>query len=81
MCQDLLHHGRYTFTAIDPVAKLMPCWLMGTRTAQFTQDFVQDLASRLANRIQLTSDGFPSYPDAVERANMSMHMEMRGLRG
>jgi IS1 family transposase len=58
----------YTFTAIDPETKLMPCWLVGTRTAQCTQDFVQDLASRLANRIQLTSDGFSSYPDAVEAA-------------
>ena len=58
----------YTFTAIDPETKLMPCWLVGTRTAQCTKDFMQDLASRLANRVQLISDGFQSYPDAVEAA-------------
>lgn len=58
----------YTFTAIDPVTKLMPCWLVGTRTKQCTFDFMADLAPRLANRIQLTTDGFHSYPDAVEAA-------------
>lgn len=58
----------YTFTAIDPVTKLMPCWLVGVRTRQCTFDFMSDLASRLAKRVQLTSDGFPSYPDAVESA-------------
>ena len=58
----------YTFTAIDPETKLMPCWLVGTRTRQCTFDFMEDLASRLANRVQLTSDGMQSYPDAVYAA-------------
>ena len=58
----------YTFTAIDPETKLMPCWLVGTRSARCTQDFISDLASRLANRIQLTTDGNHSYPDAVDKA-------------
>lgn len=58
----------YTFTAICPDTKLMPCWLVGTRNRQCTFDFMEDLAGRLANRIQLTSDGFQQYPDAVEAA-------------
>lgn len=58
----------YTFTAIDPETKLMPCWLVGTRTKQCTFDFMGDLAGRLANRIQLTTDGMTSYPDAVDAA-------------
>ena len=58
----------YTFTAIDPETKLMPCWLVGTRTAKCANDFMADLASRLANRVQLTTDGLGVYPDAVEAA-------------
>ena len=58
----------YTFTAIDPVSKLMPCWLVGQRTMQCTEDFMADLAPRLAGRIQLTTDGWPGYVPAVEKA-------------
>jgi IS1 family transposase len=58
----------YTFTAIDPETKLMPCWLVGTRTNDCANDFMVDLASRLANRVQLTTDGLRAYPDAVEAA-------------
>ena len=58
----------YTFTAIDPVTKLMPCWLVGTRTAECANDFMMDLAGRLANRVQLTTDGLKVYPDAVDKA-------------
>ncbi len=58
----------YTFTAICPDTKLMPCWLVGTRTAQCANDFMEDLAGRLANRIQLTTDGLHVYPNAVEAA-------------
>lgn len=58
----------YTFTAIDPDTKLMPCWLVGVRNAASTRDFMVDLAARLAGRIQLTTDGFWGYPDAVEHA-------------
>ncbi|MCW5648723.1 MAG: helix-turn-helix domain-containing protein [Ramlibacter sp.] len=58
----------YTFTAIDPETKLMPCWLVGTRSHECTDEFIADLASRLANRVQLTTDGFSGYPVAVEKA-------------
>lgn len=58
----------YTFTAIDPETKLMPCWLVGQRTRECTDDFIADLASRLSGRVQLTTDGLKTYPDAVEKA-------------
>lgn len=57
----------YTFTALDPFTKLMPCWLVGHRTAECTDIFIGDLAKRLAGRVQLTSDGMSGYPAAVAR--------------
>lgn len=57
----------YTFTAIDPVTKLMPCWLVGFRTAECADAFMEDLSQRLANRVQLTTDGMSGYPAAVEK--------------
>jgi len=62
------YRGCYTFTAIDPETKLMPCWLVGVRTKQCTNDFMEDLASRLVNRVQLKTDGLHTYPEAVDRA-------------
>jgi IS1 family transposase len=56
------------FTAIDPDTKLMPCWLVGVRNRQCTNDFIGDLAARLGGRIQLTTDGWHHYPDAVDEA-------------
>lgn len=58
----------YTFTAIDPETKLMLCWLVGTRTAECANDFMEDLASRLAYCVQLTTDGLKFHPDAVGAA-------------
>ena len=57
----------YTFTAIDPVTKLMPCWLVGFRTAESADHFMADLASRLLNRVQLTTDAMCGYPRAVAK--------------
>jgi len=47
----------WTFTAIDADTKLAPTWLVGDRTADDADVFLRDLASRLANRIQLSTDG------------------------
>ena len=58
----------YTFTAIDPDTKLMPCWFLGQRDNKSTEAFMDDLAPRFAGRIQLTSDGLHSYPHAVDRS-------------
>jgi IS1 family transposase len=46
----------------------MPCWLVGRRTVQATEDFMNDLAPRLAKRVQLTTDGWGAYRLAVDMA-------------
>lgn len=58
----------WTWTAIDADTKLIPSWLVGGRDAGHATEFVQDLAGRLANRVQLTSDGNKTYLNAVEDA-------------
>jgi IS1 family transposase len=55
----------WTWTAIDADTKLIPCWMIGTRDAGCATDFIQNLAGRLANRIQLTTDGLKVYLNAV----------------
>lgn len=58
----------YTWTAIDADTKLVPCWYVGARDSWSARDFMRDLAGRLANRVQLTTDGFKPYLRAVEGA-------------
>jgi IS1 family transposase len=58
----------WTFTAIDADTKLMPSFLVGSRDAGCATEFMQDLAGRLANRVQLTTDGHKMYLSAVEDA-------------
>lgn len=56
---------QYTFVALDPETKLIPCYRVGKRNVQTTQAFVDDLASRLRNRTQISSDAFPAYYHAI----------------
>lgn len=58
----------WTFVAIDADSKLVLSWLVGTRDAGCATEFLQDVSSRLANRIQLTTDGHKMYLSAVEDA-------------
>jgi IS1 family transposase len=58
----------WTFTAICAETKLVPSFLVGMRDAGCATEFMQDLASRLENRVQLTSDGHRMYLQAVEEA-------------
>jgi IS1 family transposase len=58
----------WTFTAIDADTKLMPSFLVGSRDAGCATEFMQDLAARLVNRVQLTTDGHAMYLSAVEDA-------------
>ncbi len=58
----------WTWVAIDADTKLIPTWTVGPRDGVTARIFVNDLASRLDNRIQLTSDGPSVYLQAVERA-------------
>ena len=57
----------YTFTAVDPVTKLMPCWLVGFRTDECADQFMADLKPRLLNRVQLSTDGMGGYPKAIAK--------------
>lgn len=58
----------WTFTAIDADSKLCVSWLVGTRDGATATEFMQDVAGRLAHRIQLSTDGHVMYLDAVEDA-------------
>ncbi len=58
----------WTFTAIDADTKLIPSWLVGLRTVDCALAFANDLKARLANRVQLTTDGHKMYLEAVEGA-------------
>ena len=59
---------QWTFVAIDSDTKLVPAYRIGKRTRTHAVAFMQDLSMRMANRVQLSSDGLRSYVDAVERA-------------
>lgn len=56
----------WTWTAIFADSKLVPAWLIGNRDAECANEFIEDLASRLSSKVQLTSDGLKSYLEAVE---------------
>ena len=56
----------WTWTALDADSKLMISYLMGLRDAGYAFELMQDVASRLSNRVQLTTDGFRPYLEAVE---------------
>ena len=58
----------WTWTAIDADSKLAISWLVGGRDAEYAHAFMRDVASRLANRVQLTTDGHLAYLDAVDGA-------------
>lgn len=58
----------WTWTAIDADNKLIISYLVGGRDAEYAVEFIQDLADRLAGRVQLTADGLNAYIGAVEDA-------------
>ncbi len=56
----------WTFVAIDADSKLVPCFRVGKRDRRTIYGFVDDLASRLKNRVQISSDQLRAYVDAVD---------------
>jgi len=58
----------WAWTALDANSKLIVSYLVGGRDAEYAMWFMGDLAARLANRVQLTSDGHRAYLEAVEGA-------------
>jgi IS1 family transposase len=76
----------WTWTAIDADTKLIPSWFIGGRDSDAAMIFMDDLAARLANRVQLTSDGHRAYLEAVEGAfgsdiDYAMLVKLYGLSG
>jgi len=58
----------WTWVAIDADTKLVPSFMVGNRDARSASMFIDDLKDRLANRVQLTTDGLRVYLEAVEGA-------------
>ena len=58
----------WTWTAIDGPTKLLISYMVGGRDGEYALVFIDDLRSRLANRVQLTTDGRKAYLNAVEEA-------------
>jgi IS1 family transposase len=58
----------WTWTAIDADSKLIVSWLVGGRDSEYALALMDDLRSRLTNRVQLTTDGHKAYLEAVEGA-------------
>jgi IS1 family transposase len=56
----------WTFIALDADTKLIPSFIVGKRDLYHARAFMDDLASRLSRRIQLSSDSLAAYPQAVE---------------
>ena len=58
----------WTWTALDSDSRMIVSYYIGKRNAESGNTFMKDVASRLNNRVQLTSDGFKAYLEAVEGA-------------
>jgi IS1 family transposase len=58
----------WTWCAIDAETKLVPAFMVGDRSRASAYAFVEDVASRMKNRIQLSTDGYSAYADAVRKS-------------
>jgi IS1 family transposase len=58
----------WTWIGIDADTKLVVSYLVGGRGAGWAKDFMEDCASRISNRVQITTDGHKGYLEAVEHA-------------
>lgn len=58
----------YTFTALCADTKIVPSWYIGKRDRISIKIFMNDLARRIKNRVQLTTDNYSAYLEAVESA-------------
>ena len=56
----------WTWTALDADTKLIVSSMVGGRDAEYANAFMGDVASRLANRVQMTTDGHKAYLEAIE---------------
>lgn len=68
MGDDAIVGSVWTFCAIDAETKLVPAFRVGQRNAATADAFVADVASRMRNRVQISTDGLRAYVQAVEKA-------------
>ena len=66
--RDLAYGDVWTWTALDADSKLIVSYFVGLRDADYANAFMSDVAARLSNRVQLTTDGLKAYLEAVEGA-------------
>jgi len=66
--QDVAYGDVWTWTGLDADSKLIVSWMVGGRDSDYAMGLMDDLRSRLANRVQLTTDGHRAYLEAVEGA-------------
>jgi IS1 family transposase len=65
---DIAKGSVWTFCAIDAETKLVPAFKVGNSDAATADAFMQDVASRMKNRLQISTDGLAAYVEAVEKA-------------
>ncbi len=58
----------WIWVALDSENKLVPCFAVGDRSQAMADSLMYDLASRLRGRPQISTDAFPAYPGAIEKA-------------
>ena len=68
MGDDALVGSVWTFCAIDADTKLVPAFKVGQRNALTADEFMADVASRMRNRVQISTDGLRAYVQAIEKA-------------
>jgi IS1 family transposase len=68
----------YTYIALDPITKLVPTFHVGKRDAIHTNLFVSDLSKRIVGTVQLSTDGFRPYMQAITQhfGNRATHAEI-----
>lgn len=66
--KDVAYGDVWTWTGLDADSKLIVSWMVGGRDSDYAMGLMDDLQSRLANRVQLTTDGHKAYLEAVEGA-------------
>ncbi len=66
--KDLAYGDVWTWTALEATTKLLVSYMVGGRDSEYAMALMDDLRSRLATRVQLTTDGHRAYLSAVEEA-------------
>lgn len=63
-----VHGDCWVWVALDADTKLVVSYYVGDRDGATANDFVMDVSERIANKPQITADGFKAYPEAIENA-------------